>query len=84
MGSVLTRANRFPAILKGEDQAASNAERLVFAHMAYDRKHLAGIRDAAALAKLPAEEQQESQDPARRARADPRDRLVAAAVGSTQ
>ena len=37
-GSALARANRLPAILKGEDQPADNSERLAFAQMAYDGK----------------------------------------------
>ena len=34
-----TTANRLPAVLKGEDQPADNAERLAFARMAHDSKH---------------------------------------------
>jgi WD40 repeat protein len=44
-GSVLARANRLPAILKGEDQPADNSERLAFAQMAYDgRRFTAAVR----------------------------------------
>ena len=34
-------ANRFPAVLRGEDQPADNAERLAFAQMAYEGKNFA-------------------------------------------
>ena len=34
-----TIAIRLPAVLKGEDRPADNAERLAFAQMAYDSKH---------------------------------------------
>ena len=35
----LTLSNRFPAVLRGDDKPKTNAERLGFALMAYDRKH---------------------------------------------
>ncbi len=37
----LAQANRLLAILRGEDKPKDNAERLVFAQLAYDRKHFA-------------------------------------------
>jgi len=37
----LNVAQRFPAVLRGEDKPKDNAERLAFAEMAYDRKHFA-------------------------------------------
>ena len=36
---MLALANRFPAVLRGEDKPKDNADRLGFAQMAYDRKH---------------------------------------------
>jgi len=37
----LALAKRLPAMLRGEDKPRDNAERLTFAQMAYDRKHVA-------------------------------------------
>jgi hypothetical protein len=36
---VLALANRFPAVLRGEDKPGDNAERLGFAQIAYNRNH---------------------------------------------
>ena len=49
-GDHMARANRLPAILKGEDQPADNSERLAFARMAYDGKRFAAAARHWALA----------------------------------
>ena len=46
----LARAKRLPAVLRGDDKPADNAERVTFAQMAYDRKHVTAAARLFALA----------------------------------